>query len=78
MTKTALAIEKLSYEQALTELEKIVQQLENQSLELDGTLKMFERGKSLIQRCQMLLDQAELKVRQLSSENITTEEKVRE
>jgi exodeoxyribonuclease VII small subunit len=74
MPKTALAIEKLSYEQALTELEKIVQQLENQSLELDVTLTMFERGKSLIQRCQMLLDQAELKVRQLSNENLSTEE----
>ncbi len=78
MAKTALAIEKYNYEQALAELEKIVQQLENQSLELDVTLKMFERGKSLIQRCQMLLDQAELKVRQLSNENITTEKKVRE
>ena len=78
MAKTALAIEKLSYEQALAELEKIVQKLENQSLELDATLKMFERGKSLIQHCQMLLDQAELKVRQLSNENLTTEEKVRE
>jgi exodeoxyribonuclease VII small subunit len=78
MTKTALAIEKLSYEKALAELEEIVQQLENQSLELDVTLKMFERGKSLIQRCQMLLDRAELIVRQLSDENLTTEEKVRE
>jgi exodeoxyribonuclease VII small subunit len=74
MPKTALAIEKLSYEQALTELEKIVQQLENQSLELDVTLTMFERGKSLIRRCQILLDQAELKVRQLSNENLSTEE----
>ena len=78
MTKTALAIEKLSYEKALAELEEIVQQLENQPLELDVTLKMFERGKSLIQRCQMLLDRAELIVRQLSDENLTTEEKVRE
>jgi len=78
MAKTALAIEKLSYEQALAELEKIVQQLENQTLELDVTLKRFERGKSLILRCQMLLDQAELKVRQLSNENLTAEEKVRE
>ena len=78
MAKMALAIENLSYEKALAELEVIVQKLENQSLELDVTLKMFERGKSLIQRCQVLLDQAELKVRQLSDENLSTEEKVRE
>ena len=69
MAKAIVAIEKLNYEQALAEIEEIVQQLENQSLELDVTLKMFERGKLLIQRCQTLLDQAELKVRQLSVEN---------
>jgi exodeoxyribonuclease VII small subunit len=75
MSKTTLAIEKLSYEQALAELDEIVQELENQSLELDKTLKMFERGKSLIQRCQMLLDHAELKVRQLADENLPMEAK---
>jgi exodeoxyribonuclease VII small subunit len=69
MAKAIVAIEKLNYEQALAEIEEIVQQLENQSLELDITLKLFERGKLLIQRCQTLLDQAELKVRQLSVEN---------
>jgi exodeoxyribonuclease VII small subunit len=76
MAKAIGVIEKLNYEQALAELEEIVQQLENQSLELDVTLKMFERGKLLIQRCQMLLDQAELKVRNLSVENSKPEEKV--
>ena len=75
MAKAIGAIEKLNYEQALAELEEIVQHLENQSLELDVTLKMFERGKLLIQRCQMLLDQAELKVRNLSVENPKSEEK---
>jgi exodeoxyribonuclease VII small subunit len=78
MAKAIVAIEKLNYEQALVELDEIVQQLENQSLELDVTLKMFERGKLLIQRCQTLLDQAELKVRQLSVENPKSEEKTRE
>jgi exodeoxyribonuclease VII small subunit len=78
MAKATSAIEKLNYEQALAELEEIVQHLENQSLELDVTLKMFERGKALIQRCQTLLDQAELKVRQLSVENPGSEEKAGE
>jgi exodeoxyribonuclease VII small subunit len=73
MAKAIVAIEKLNYEQALAEIEEIVQQLENQSLELDVTLKLFERGKLLIQRCQMLLDQADLKVRQLSVENPSSE-----
>ena len=75
MAKAITAIEKLNYEQALAEFEEIVEQLENQSLELDVTLKMFERGKLLIQHCQALLDQAELKVRNLSLENPKIEEK---
>jgi exodeoxyribonuclease VII small subunit len=78
MAKAIVAIEKLTYEQALAEIEEIVEQLENQSLELDLTLKLFVRGKLLIQRCQTLLDQAELKVRQLSVENPVSEEKTRE
>jgi exodeoxyribonuclease VII small subunit len=74
MTKKESIIEKLSYEKALAELEKIIQQLENQSLELDVTLKLFERGKALLDHCQHLLDQAELKVRVLSSEKTRSEE----
>ena len=67
MPKPSTSIDKISYEQALAELEKIIKNLDNQPLELDNTLKQFERGKVLIQRCQTLLDQAELKVRELSS-----------
>jgi exodeoxyribonuclease VII small subunit len=78
MAKAISAIEKLNYEQALAELEEIVQHLENQSLELDVTLKMFERGKVLIQRCQTLLDQAELKVRLFSVDHPGSEEKAKE
>lgn len=68
MGKIEKEIEKLGYEQALAELEEIVQQLENQSLELDVTLSLFERGKNLLAHCQGLLDRAELKVRELEKE----------
>jgi exodeoxyribonuclease VII small subunit len=67
MPKPSTSIDKISYEQALAELEEIIKKLDNQPLELDTTLKQFERGKALIQRCQTLLDQAELKVRELSA-----------
>jgi exodeoxyribonuclease VII small subunit len=66
MPKPSTSIDKISYEQALAELEEIIKKLDNQPLELDTTLKQFERGRALIQRCQTLLDQAELKVRELS------------
>ena len=74
MSKNEANIEKLSYEVATSELEDIIQQLENQSLELDATLKLFERGKALLDHCQKLLDQAELKVRQLSVEKSSSDE----
>lgn len=67
MGKTEKEIEKLGYEQALAELEEIVQKLENQSLELETTLRLFERGKNLLAHCQKLLGQAELKVRELET-----------
>ena len=73
MAKTVTSLEKMSYEQALAELEVIVEKLENQPLGLDDTLNQFERGKALIQRCQTLLENAELKVRQLSADSISKE-----
>jgi len=66
MAKTSLKVDNLSYEQALKELEEIVQKLEGNPLELEKILALFERGKNLIQRCQQLLDKADLKVRELS------------
>jgi len=66
MAKSTTSIDKMSYEQALTELESITEKLENQPLELEETLALFERGKTLIQHCQALLEKAELKVSQLT------------
>jgi exodeoxyribonuclease VII small subunit len=72
MGKTQKEIGKLGFEQALAELEEIVQQLENQSLELEVTLALFERGKALLSHCQGLLDRADLKVRELEIEKPVT------
>lgn len=59
-------LEELSYEQALAELENIVAALETNDHALDKTLALFERGQDLARYCAGLLDQAELKVKQLS------------
>ena len=56
-------IEELSYEQALTELENIVAELEISERTLEETLRIFERGQALASFCVGLLDEAELKVR---------------
>lgn len=64
-------VEELSYEQALTQLEGIVTTLESNEHPLDHALKLFERGQTLAHHCANLLDQAELKVKQLSGEEFT-------
>ncbi|MFQ5409931.1 MAG: exodeoxyribonuclease VII small subunit [Anaerolineales bacterium] len=59
----------LSFEQALAELEALVAKLEEGELPLDESLALFERGQTLSQRCNDLLDAAELKVRQLAPDS---------
>ncbi len=66
MTGSAVPVEELTYEQAVAELEEITRQLEENPPDLEETLALFERGQALVRRCAGLLDQAELKVRQLS------------
>jgi exodeoxyribonuclease VII small subunit len=73
MAKTPVTAQDLSYEQALAELEVLLSSLEGESKDLESTMAMFERGKALISRCQALLDKAELKVRQLSSNGELTD-----
>jgi exodeoxyribonuclease VII small subunit len=64
------AVDELSYEQALAELEEIVASLEANKLPLEESMKLFERGQALTKRCLELLDKAELRVKQLSGEMI--------
>lgn len=58
-------VDKLTYEQALEELEQIVADLEAGEGSLDDSLRLFERGRDLARHCSELLQQAELKVRTL-------------
>ncbi len=55
----------LSFEQAIAELEKIVQKLEGGSGKLEDAITDYERGTALQQRCEALLSQAELRVQKL-------------
>jgi exodeoxyribonuclease VII small subunit len=53
------------FEQALSELESLVEQLESGELSLDLSLKQFKRGVELTRRCQGILDLAQQTVEQL-------------
>lgn len=62
-------IDELPYEVAYKELMELVESLEANIHSLDETMRLFERGQLLAQRCTTLLEKAELRIRQLSSGN---------
>ena len=64
-------IEELTYETAFAELESIVEALESEQRSLDESMSLYERGQALVKRCAELLDKAELKIRQLSGNELT-------
>jgi len=63
-------VEDLSYEEALAELEQVVSALESEQSQLEDAIKLFERGQALAARCGVLLEAAELKVKQVVGEDI--------
>lgn len=54
------------FEEALANLETVVRQLESGEATLDEALAAYEQGVQLVKHCQKLLDQAELKVQELT------------
>ena len=62
-------MENLTFEQAMSELEKITVQLETGNEELDKSLKLFERGVELTRYCTKLLDEAQQKIGLLKFED---------
>ena len=55
-------IARLSFEDALSELETIVRQLEDGKGELDQAIKTYERGAQLKRHCEAKLQEAQIKV----------------
>lgn len=68
--RTEKPVDELSYEEALAELEEIVSALEGEQRQLDDSLKLFERGQALAAHCGRLLEAAELKVRQVTGDEV--------
>ncbi len=58
----------LTFETALSELEQIVSRLEAGELTLEESLALFERGQELAAHCNNLLDNASLRVEQLTED----------
>jgi len=65
------SIETLTYEEALTELEGIVESLEDEQNPLEESMKLFERGQALVTYCGVLLESAQLKVQKLTEATLS-------
>jgi exodeoxyribonuclease VII small subunit len=65
-----IPVEDMTYEQAFNELEAIVNDLEADEHPLADALALFERGQALARRCAQMLEDAELKVQELSGEDL--------
>ncbi|RMG91091.1 MAG: exodeoxyribonuclease VII small subunit [Chloroflexi bacterium] len=61
-------IENLTFEAALQELETIITQLESGEHTLEESLALFERGQKLAAWCSQQLEQATLRIEQLTAD----------
>ncbi len=59
-------VAKMSFEEAMTELEALVGQLESGNVPLEESIKLYERGDALKQHCEKKLAEAEEKVAQIT------------
>ena len=57
--------ESLAFEEAVKNLEKIVEEMESGELPLESMLSRFEEGTRLVKVCQGKLEEAELKIQKL-------------
>lgn len=64
--RNAINTEELTFESAMTELRKIVADLESGNAPLDASLELFEKAVGLVKFCNEKLDSAEQKVKMLT------------
>ncbi len=63
-------IDKLTFEEAMTQLEEVIRDLEDESISLDSAMEKFEIGVKLSEYCLKKLNEAEKKIEELTrSEN---------
>ena len=66
-------LEKLTFEEAMKELEKLVDSLDQGDVSLDDAIAAYDRGSQLKDYCQKKLHEAKMKVDTIqSSDNVET------
>lgn len=68
MTKTAGSPK--SFESAISELEKIVQEMESGALPLEAALERYQRGVGLLKYCRETLGAAEQRIHRLENDEL--------
>ena len=56
----------LTFEKALSELEGIVQRLEQGKVDLEESIAIYERGEALKAHCQSLLERADARIEKIT------------
>ena len=69
-TKKQEEIQVMDFETAFYALQSNINELESEDLPLEKSLALFECGQTLAKHCAGLLEKAELKIRQLTSDEI--------
>jgi len=59
---------KQTFEEALTELEKIVEKVEQGEIGLEESIEKYAQGMQLIKHCREILDQAEKRIETINKE----------
>lgn len=67
---TPVTHEGVSFEDAMSELESLVERMEQGDVPLEESLKSFERGRSLVERCRGILDAAERRIEQMGLDQL--------
>ena len=65
--KVTEEIKKLSFEEAISELERIVEDLERGDIELEDSISIYERGVILKAHCETKLKTAKMKIDKIVS-----------
>ncbi|NGP77717.1 exodeoxyribonuclease VII small subunit [Balneolaceae bacterium YR4-1] len=66
--------ERQSFEEALSRLEEIVNELEDESISLEDTIRLYEEGIKLSKKCTETLEQAELRIEKVNEQHADNED----
>jgi len=61
-------IDRLTFEQAITDLKGIVEKIEEGKISLQDSIQQYEKGMALIKHCRTILQKAEKRIEKISKE----------